>query len=176
MKLSQILVILLLSTQLYAKGTKLSGPATFFCGENEAIKVNMPSLGEAILECRKYGLQSGQSCAEDSECSSSCCDNFDKICRIHDPASNKFCSKAIGQTCKNDSYCQIVPITECLIISQGTDPFGNKICNLRCRTLPIHGVCKNRICTPPIEPQRPIFNPNDPNRCDNAVDLPDDWK
>ncbi len=65
----------------------------------------------------------------------------------------------------------------CVIASTGTDHFGNATCALRCVSVnlgsychffkdEIYGVCRDEKRFP-----MPIFNPADPKRCDNAVDI-----
>jgi hypothetical protein len=116
----------------------------------------------------------GATCQTDFDCSSLCCNKASGKCSVHDTTSNPpvLCSKPSGQMCIAKEWCQQEPIQECFIVKTGTDAGGNVTCQLRCYNRLRHGDCLNGICTPPIAPSVPLFNPNDPNRCDDAIDPP----
>ena len=65
-------------------------------------------------------------------------------------------------------------MTTCGIVLTGTDPNGGKTCALRCITAEVFGECAAADgsgvgkCVPPKACTQPVFNPNDPNRCDDA--------
>ncbi|CBW26371.1 putative exported protein [Halobacteriovorax marinus SJ] len=168
MKLMMSFIFLLSFYSSHANGLDRS---TFECAENEALKINMLSISKAVLECNKFGLSEGESCTQDSECSSSCCDSTQGQCKVHNPATKLFCSKPIGESCKDDSFCAKQRVTKCFIISTGQDAQGQKSCALRCFSGFVNGECSNNICKPAPSPSRPIFDINDPNRCDSAIDL-----
>jgi hypothetical protein len=135
-------------------------------------------VSQCIEDLPSFGNQvTGESCSTDYQCSSLCCSKIDGRCAPHDTLAStpSFCSKATGQSCISKEFCQKHPVTTCDIILTGNDTFGNKTCALRCITAEVFGDCSAPdgagvgICTPPkITCSPPVFNPNDPNRCDEA--------
>jgi len=67
---------------------------------------------------------------------------------------------------------------KCYIIKTGTTPSGEQSCALRCYTSKLGSYCKSiqeedfGYCKQEKDTPVPIFNANDPNRCDSAIDLP----
>jgi len=116
----------------------------------------------------------GESCNTDLECSSLCCNRTSGLCAPHnsflDPAV--LCSKPIGDFCIAQEWCQKSPVTRCLVIRTGTDPLGNVTCRQHCFTTMEFGDCKNGICTPPDQAVIPTFDPDDPDKCADAVTAP----
>jgi hypothetical protein len=128
---------------------------------------DLPSFGD---------LETGDVCNSDYQCSSLCCNKVDGRCAPHDTVSStpSFCSKPSGQSCVAKEWCQKHPVTTCGIVSTGTDPNGGVTCALRCVTVEVFGECVAgdgmgaAQCVPPCQPTPPVFNPEDPNRCDSA--------
>ncbi|MCO4752871.1 MAG: hypothetical protein KC478_00245 [Bacteriovoracaceae bacterium] len=133
---------------------------------------DLPTYGNALP---------GDSCQSDHECSSLCCNQASGKCAVHDSLSDPqvFCSKPSGQTCIAKEWCMKHPVTQCYIVNTGFDAQGQKTCAKRCYTYEEHGDCKagsNNVigtCQPPQQPEQPVFNPEDPNRCDDAIDPQD---
>lgn len=132
-------------------------------------------VSQCIEDLPNYGnLQTGELCNSDYQCSSLCCNKVAGRCAPHDTISNDpvYCSKPSGQSCVAKEWCQKHPVTTCGIVRTGTDPFGNVTCALRCITAEVFGTCVatdgigQAICVPPTQPEAPVFNPDDPNRCD----------
>lgn len=135
-------------------------------------------VSQCVEDLPSFGNQeTGESCSSDYECSSLCCNKVDGRCAPHDTIAENpsFCSKQTGQSCIAKEFCQKHPVRTCAIVSTGADTFGNTTCNLRCITAEVFGECiaDNAqgvgTCRPPLQPQEPIFNPSDPNRCDGAI-------
>ena len=135
-------------------------------------------VGQCIEDLPSYGNQvTGSACTTDYQCSSLCCNKLDGRCAPHDPDSvnPSFCSKPSGQTCVAQEWCQKSPVTTCAIVSTGTDEFGGVTCDLRCVTAEVFGECTVSDgvsvgqCKPPCQPTAPVFNPTDPNRCEDAI-------
>lgn len=128
---------------------------------------DLPSFGD---------LETGDVCNSDYQCSSLCCNKVDGRCAPHDTVSTtpSFCSKPSGQSCVAKEWCQKHPVTTCGIVSTGTDPNGGVTCALRCVVVEVFGECVAgdgmgaAQCVPPCQPTPPVFNPEDPNRCDSA--------
>jgi hypothetical protein len=141
---------------------------------------NKSIVGQCIEDLPNYGnQQTGDLCTSDYECSSLCCNKIDGRCAPHDTVSENpsYCSKPSGQSCVSQEWCQKHPVTTCDIIDTGTDALGGKTCALRCITAEVFGECtagdgnSAGTCKPPCQGQIATFNPDDPNRCDNAVPL-----
>jgi hypothetical protein len=137
-------------------------------------------VGQCIEDLPNYGNQkTGDLCTSDYECSSLCCNKIDGRCAPHDTISENpsYCSKPSGQSCVSQEWCQKHPVTTCGIVDTGTDANGGKTCALRCIVAEVFGECSagdgnsTGTCKPPCQGQIAVFNPDDPNRCDNAVSL-----
>jgi len=121
-----------------------------------------------------YGNEiTGSTCSSDYECASLCCQGG--TCKPHDEnqAPPVLCSKQVGQSCVAKDWCAKQPVTRCFIVKTGVDPQGGQQCALRCYTNPESGECRNGSCAAPTQPEQPVFDETDPNRCDNACDPPD---
>ena len=134
-------------------------------------------VSQCIEDLPNFGNQvTGETCNSDYQCSSLCCNKIDGRCAPHDPLASapSFCSKSTGQSCVSKEFCQKHPVTTCGIVLTGTDPNGGKTCALRCITAEVFGECAAADgsgvgkCVPPKACTQPVFNPNDPNRCDDA--------
>lgn len=115
----------------------------------------------------------GSNCSNDFECASLCCNGG--TCQPHNTNGTEpvLCSKPVGQSCVARDWCAEQPVTRCLIVKTGVDPQGAQQCALRCYTFDETGNCRNGVCTAPTQPQQPVFDETDPNRCDDACDAPD---
>jgi hypothetical protein len=116
----------------------------------------------------------GSMCQSDFECSSLCCNMSTGKCSVHDSTQDPpvLCSKPSGQQCIAKEWCAQESIEECKIVKTELNEDGSQNCALRCYHRLTYGDCTNGICLPPATPTIPIFNPADPNRCDDAVDPP----
>lgn len=149
------------------------------CGGNECCYNNRCWSKDIVSQCMEDVSGTGNEpvgavCTTDYECSSLCCNQQSGRCAVHDNTQDPpvLCSKPSGQMCIAKEWCQQEAVQECFIVKTGTDGNGNVTCGVRCYNRLRHGDCKNGICTPPVQPQMPVFNPADPNRCDNAIDPP----
>lgn len=117
-------------------------------------------------------LEPGQACGSDLECSSLCCNPGTGRCGTHDTESTPAvtCSKPFGQKCIAKEWCQKETVTRCFIVKTGFDSQNQTTCALRCYTTQEYGDCMNGTCVSGPKPEIPVFNPNDPNRCDTAYD------
>lgn len=125
----------------------------------------------------------GETCSSDHECASLCCNESSGKCAPHDTNRDEpvLCSKSSGQKCIAKEWCQQHPITHCAIINSGTDALGGTTCDLRCVVVEDFGECKPQnsegtsfgTCIPPEQPTHPVFNPLDPNRCEDAISFND---
>ncbi|MEX0798881.1 MAG: hypothetical protein WD025_05525, partial [Bacteriovoracaceae bacterium] len=129
-----------------------------------------------------YGnAKPGDSCQSDNECGSLCCNQSTGKCAPHDTLSDPqvLCSKPSGLSCIAKEWCMKHPITQCFIVNTGFDAQGQKTCALRCYTYEEFGDCRASagsiagVCVAPDQPEQPVFNPSDPNRCDQAIDPAD---
>lgn len=116
----------------------------------------------------------GEACNTDLECTSLCCNSTTGLCSPHNTAltPNVLCSKPIGAFCIAKEWCQKSSVTRCLIIKTGTDPLGNVTCRQQCYQTMEYGDCRNGSCIPPFQDSIPVFDPNDPAACDDAVTAP----
>lgn len=118
----------------------------------------------------------GASCGTDLECSSLCCSTTSGQCAPHNTSLNPavLCQKPVGSFCIAQEWCAKTPVTKCIVVAQPNDPItGEARCNQSCYTTYEYGDCKNGACTPAVQPAIPVFNQNDPNRCNGAVPAPD---
>lgn len=140
-------------------------------------------VSQCVEDLPTFGnLEPGDQCTSDSECASLCCDQTRGKCAPHDPDNTEqpvFCSKNTGQKCIADDWCATTPIPVCAIVNTGFDAQGNITCALRCVTVQQNAKCvpqdsrgvASGVCVPPTPPQQPDFNPDDPNRCDDAIEI-----
>ena len=114
----------------------------------------------------------GESCDSDLDCSSLCCQSG--TCSVHTNQGGKeiFCSKLAGESCVEQSYCRPEYLSECFIVKTGFDARGKPRCARRCYNVAVPSDCRNGNCYPPTPPVQPVFNPDDPNQCDDAIDPP----
>lgn len=156
------------------------------CGSDECCMnkrcVGKDLVSQCVEDLPTYGnYLPGESCQSDNECASLCCNQASGKCAVHDTLSDPqvFCSKPSGQTCIAKEWCMKHPVTQCYIVNTGFDAQGQKTCAKRCYTFEQHGDCRASagnvmgICQPPEQPEQPVFNPDDPNRCDDAIDPQD---
>lgn len=117
-------------------------------------------------------LLPGEACSSDLQCSSLCCNPGSGKCGVHDALSNPqvLCAKPFGQACIAKEWCAKETITRCYIVKTGFDAQNQVTCALRCYTSQEHGDCLQGKCVAAPTPQMPVFNPNDPARCDGAYD------
>jgi hypothetical protein len=141
------------------------------CDESKVLKINMSSPHQAKIDCVNIGLATGESCLQDSECTSKCCSSVNGLCSPHNPQANVFCQKSPGQTCYSDEYCRKEKLPTCLIVKTGLDSQGKVTCTRRCYNLPFHGECRQGICLPPKSRDVPPFDPSNPD-CSVAVEPP----
>jgi hypothetical protein len=152
------------------------------CGADECC-INKHCWGKSIVkqcieDLPSYGnQQTGELCNSDYQCSSLCCNKIDGRCAPHDTISENpsYCSKPAQQSCVAKEWCQKHPVTTCAIVDTGPDPLGGNTCALRCVTAEVYGDCVSPdglaqgVCIPPSQPDSPVFNPSDPNRCDDMI-------
>lgn len=149
------------------------------CGASECCYNNRCWGRDIVSQCKEdldgQGNQPvGQSCTSDLQCSTLCCNQSTNKCGVHSTTVEPpvLCSKPSGQTCIAKEWCQKEVVRECYIIKTGSNSVGENTCELRCYNRLKHGDCKQGICIPPEPPNTPVFNPDDPNRCDAAIDPP----
>ncbi len=137
-------------------------------------------VGQCIEDLPSYGnLETGESCTSDYQCSSLCCNQIRGRCAPHDTTSDSpsYCAKEAGQSCVAKEWCAKHPVTTCAIVNTGLDKYGNVTCAKRCITAEVYGDCSASdgvgvgICTPPCTPPDVVFNPSDPNRCDEMITI-----
>lgn len=116
----------------------------------------------------------GESCITDLECSSLCCNRTTGLCAPHNTLLSPavLCSKPVGDFCIAKEWCQKSTVIKCLVVKTGTDPLGNVTCRQQCYPTQENGDCKAGICTPPIQETIPVFDPDAPGACNNAVPPP----
>jgi hypothetical protein len=149
------------------------------CGSSECCFNNRCWDQSLVSQCFDNSLsqgnrQVGQSCLTDLECSSLCCNRTSGLCSPHNSFLSPavLCSKPMGDFCIAKEWCQKVPVVKCLVVRTGTDVFGNVTCRQQCYTTEEYGDCKNGMCAPPFQEPIPVFDPNDPAACNNAVPAP----
>ncbi|MDP7321605.1 MAG: hypothetical protein QF441_13420 [Bacteriovoracaceae bacterium] len=135
-------------------------------------------VSQCVDDLPSYGSQpTGELCTSDYQCSSLCCNKASGRCAPHDTISSQpsYCSKPTGQSCVAKEWCAKHPVTTCAIVKTGTDPYGGVTCAKRCVTVAVFGECSAAdgsgvgVCTPPCQPADVVFNPSDPNRCNEAI-------
>ena len=154
--------------------------STSQCGSDECC-INKRCWDQSLVsQCVEdepsFGLQiPGSSCSSDLECASLCCSQSTGRCAVHDTLQEPpvYCAKQTGQKCIAKEWCAKVPVTRCFIVNTGIDNQGGDTCALRCYNFEEFGDCENGTCKPPEQPILPTFDPNDPNRCEQACDPPD---
>lgn len=116
----------------------------------------------------------GESCNTDLECSSLCCNRTTGQCAPHNTIISPavLCNKPIGDACIAKEWCQKTTVVKCVVVRTGTDNLGNPTCRQQCYNTQEFGDCKNGVCVPPPQDPIPVFDPNDPGACDNAVPAP----
>lgn len=148
------------------------------CGANECCFNNRCWDQSLVSQCIDSSSSSGNnqigdSCGTDLDCSSLCCGGGGR-CAPHNTLLNPavLCSKPIGTFCIAKEWCQKTPVINCIVVSTGTDSLGNVTCRQQCYTTNDYGDCKEGMCVSPFQPVIPVFDPNDPNACANAVPAP----
>lgn len=135
-------------------------------------------VSQCVEDFDNFGdLAPGDSCTSDHQCASLCCNRTNGKCAVQDTTADPpvYCSKPAGQSCISKEFCQKYPVTRCFIVKTGFDAQGGETCALRCYNYEEFGDCvgsngqNNAICVPPQAPEQPVFNPSDPNRCDEAI-------
>lgn len=135
-------------------------------------------VSQCVEDFDNFGdLAPGDSCNSDHQCASLCCNRTSGKCAVQDTNADPpvYCSKPAGQSCISKEFCQKYPITRCFIVNTGFDAQGGATCALRCYNYEEFGDCvgsngqNDAICVPPQNPEQPVFNPNDPNRCADAI-------
>lgn len=135
-------------------------------------------VSQCVEDFDNFGdLLPGDSCTSDHQCGSLCCNRTTGKCAVHDTGADPpvLCSKPSGQSCISKEFCQKHPITRCFIVKTGFDSQGGETCALRCYNYEVYGDCvgssgvNEGICVPPETPEQPVFNPNDPDRCEEAI-------
>ena len=118
--------------------------------------------------------QVGEGCGTDLDCSSLCCNRSSGLCAPHNTILSPavLCSKPIGDFCIAKDWCQKTPVVRCLVVKTGTDSLGDVTCRQQCYTTSEFGECKAGTCIAPFQDTIPVFDPTDPNRCDDAVPAP----
>lgn len=84
-----------------------------------------------------------------------------------------------NQQCINHGDCQTntQASTSCFIVKTGTDFNGNVTCSLRCYSVDLGQYCHKEddkffgLCKEEEHLDMPVFNREDPNRCDSAIDV-----
>jgi hypothetical protein len=149
------------------------------CGASECCFNNRCWSRDIVSQCKEDlegqgNFLVGQNCTSDLQCSTLCCNQSEGRCQVHSNSSVPpiLCSKPSGQSCIAKEWCVKETVRECFIIKTGSNSVGESTCELRCYNRLKHGDCRNGTCTPPEPPQDPVFNPADPNRCDQAIDPP----
>lgn len=149
------------------------------CGINECCFNNRCWGKELVSQCLEdaptignRGI--GQACSTDYDCTSICCNASTGTCAVHDNKQTPpvLCSKSPGQFCIAKEYCRKENINQCFIVKTGIDPQGKKTCALRCYNVPTFGDCKDGVCSPPVVPEIPSFDPSSDTACDEAIDPP----
>jgi hypothetical protein len=118
--------------------------------------------------------QVGEGCGTDLDCSSLCCNRSSGLCAPHNTILSPavLCSKPIGDFCIAKDWCQKTPVVRCLVVKTGTNTLGDVTCRQQCYTTSEFGECKAGTCIAPFQDTIPVFDPNDPNACDDAVPAP----
>jgi hypothetical protein len=152
---------------------------SYACGSNECCFSNRCWSRDLVSMCPETASGSGNLgigsvCTTDFDCNSLCCSPTTGRCEVHNPglATPVLCSKPPGQVCIGKEWCMKQTVSECYIVKTGFDQFGSATCEVRCYNVERFGDCTNGICTPPIPPDVPSFNPTDPNACATAIDPP----
>ena len=118
--------------------------------------------------------QIGETCLNDLECTSLCCNNSSGLCAPHNTILSPavMCSKPIGDFCIAKEWCQKTPVVSCLIVRTGTNALGETTCRQQCYTTSEFGECKAGVCIAPFQDVIPVFDPNAQGACDAAVPPP----
>ncbi|HXH76300.1 MAG TPA: hypothetical protein VNJ08_15115 [Bacteriovoracaceae bacterium] len=116
----------------------------------------------------------GETCNTDLECTSLCCNRTSGLCAPHNSliSPQVLCSKPVGDFCIAREWCQKTTVTRCMIIKTGVDPLGATTCRQHCYSTQEFGDCQAGVCVPPPQDLVPIFDPNDPNVCNDAIPIP----
>ena len=147
------------------------------CGYDECCYNNRCWSKNLVSRCLEDSsvvgnLSVGESCDNDLECSSLCCNSFSGTCNVHtNQGKNIFCSKRAGQTCVSQEWCRPEYLSQCFLVKTGFDSRGKQLCSLRCYNVPTPSLCRNGICHPPTPPVKPAFDLENPN-CDDAMEPP----
>lgn len=149
------------------------------CGGNECCFNNRCWDQTLVSQCMDSSNSQGnhvigESCLNDLECSSLCCNNTSGLCSPHNTILNPavLCSKPIGDFCIAKEWCQKTPIVTCLIVRTGTNALGDITCRQQCYTTNEFGECKSGVCIAPFQDTIPVFDPNAEGACDAAVPAP----
>ena len=115
----------------------------------------------------------GESCANDLECSSFCCNRTTGKCAQHNTNSSPpvLCGKPAGDFCISKEWCQKSTVVKCVIVST-TDRLGNPSCRQACTNVQEFGDCKKGICVAPVQEAIPSFDPTAEGACDGAIPSP----
>lgn len=163
---------------LYTNFKTCSSNAT--CGASECCFNNRCWDQTLVSQCYDNSSTQGNNpvgaaCLTDMDCSSLCCNRTSGLCAPHNSLLNPavLCSKPIGDFCIAKEWCQKTPVVKCLVVKGPPDPgTGGLTCYQQCYTTLEHGDCKAGVCVAPFQETIPVFDPNAPGACDNAVPAP----
>ncbi len=149
-----------------------------YCSSDECCFNNRCWSKELVSQCiedaqGEGNLAVGEACSSDYQCSSLCCNQSTGVCAVHvnNNEEKVLCSKSPGQSCIAREWCRKDTISQCFIIRTGFDENGDVTCTRQCYGVPTFGQCLNRVCVPPIVPDIPPFDSENPD-CSNAIDPP----
>ena len=161
---------------LYTSIKNCSGSSN--CGHDECCYNSRCWSRSLVSQCLEDAstvgnLAVGESCRNDLECSSLCCNSFSGTCAVHTNQGGKniFCSKLAGETCVAQDWCRKEYLSRCFVVKTGFDPNGKQLCALRCDNVPTSSSCSDGTCQPPVPYTIPPFDPDNPN-CEEAQDPP----
>ena len=130
-------------------------------------------VSQCLDETQNTGNRAiGASCNSDLQCASLCCDQTNGVCNVHENIADDnpvLCGKSPGQSCIARDWCQKQILPECYIVDTGP---GATDCEYRCYNVERFGDCTDNRCVAPSPriDDSGLWNPNDPNRCNNERD------
>lgn len=140
------------------------------CWSNELVAQCVEDTSASVLTV-------GQSCANDYQCASLCCNRSTGKCAAHDTSVTPpvLCGKPLGQSCISEEWCAQQFVNYCYIIDDGINPTtGKQACHKQCFPRKAYGQCRNNTCVAPATPSEPSFDTTkDPPDCTGAIPAPD---
>lgn len=102
-----------------------------------------------------------QSCTNDYECNSLCCNQESNQCQYVNYSEGQRCDKASGESCISKEFCASSVVQVCKTFKVGVGHDGTSFCKIMCFPTEQQADCINDICVQKETPETEITNCED---------------